>query len=52
LQITELGERLGFGSSWLRHRHLQFEISSPIAKMAASQRSSRIELLRTEPTPA
>ncbi|MDQ0864911.1 alkanesulfonate monooxygenase SsuD/methylene tetrahydromethanopterin reductase-like flavin-dependent oxidoreductase (luciferase family) [Arthrobacter globiformis] len=44
MQITELGGPLGFGSAWLRHRHLQFEISSPIALMAASQRSSRIEL--------
>ena len=45
LQIMELGERLGFDSAWLRHRHLQFGISSPIAMMAAaSQRTSRIEL--------
>ncbi|UKA54669.1 LLM class flavin-dependent oxidoreductase [Arthrobacter sp. FW305-BF8] len=45
LDIIELGERLGFDSAWLRHRHLQFGISSPIAMMAAaSQRTSRIEL--------
>jgi alkanesulfonate monooxygenase SsuD/methylene tetrahydromethanopterin reductase-like flavin-dependent oxidoreductase (luciferase family) len=45
LRIIELGERLGFDSAWLRHRHLQFGISSPIAVMAAaSQRTSRIEL--------
>ncbi|TLM81307.1 LLM class flavin-dependent oxidoreductase [Pseudarthrobacter sp. NamE2] len=45
LQIIGLGERLGFDSAWLRHRHLQFGISSPIAVMAAaSQRTSRIEL--------
>lgn len=45
LQIIELGERLGFDSAWLRHRHLQFGISSPIAVMAAaSQRTTRIEL--------
>lgn len=45
LQIIELGERLGFDSAWLRHRHLQFGISSPVAVMAAaSQRTSRIEL--------
>lgn len=45
LQIIELGERLGFDSAWLRHRHLQYGISSPIAVMAAaSQRTSRIEL--------
>ena len=31
LQIIELGERLGFDSAWLRHRHLQFGISSPMA---------------------
>ena len=45
LQVIELGEQLGFNSAWLRHRHLQFGISSPIAVMAAaSQRTSRIEL--------
>ncbi|MBG6185337.1 alkanesulfonate monooxygenase SsuD/methylene tetrahydromethanopterin reductase-like flavin-dependent oxidoreductase (luciferase family) [Arthrobacter sp. CAN_A214] len=45
LRVIELGERLGFDSAWLRHRHLQFGISSPIAVMAAaSQRTSRIEL--------
>ncbi|MCU1631675.1 MAG: flavin-dependent oxidoreductase, F420-dependent methylene-tetrahydromethanopterin reductase [Micrococcaceae bacterium] len=45
LQIIELGEQLGFDSAWLRHRHLQFGISSPIAMMAAaSQRTSRIEI--------
>lgn len=45
LQVIELGERLGFDSAWLRHRHLQFGISSPVAVMAAaSQRTSRIEL--------
>ena len=45
LRIIELGERLGFDSAWLRHRHLQFGISSPIAVMAAaSQRTTRIEL--------
>src|SRR4051812_11975751 len=45
LQVIELGERLGFDSAWLRHRHLQFGISSPVVVMAAaSQRTSRIEL--------
>jgi len=40
-----VGERLGFDSAWLRHRHLQFGISSPVAVLAAaSQRTSRIEL--------
>lgn len=29
LQIIELGERLGFDSAWVRHRHLQYGISSP-----------------------
>ncbi|KIQ07952.1 LLM class flavin-dependent oxidoreductase [Rhodococcus sp. MEB064] len=44
LQIIELGERLGFDSAWLRHRHLQYGISSPTAVLAAaSQRTSRIE---------
>src|SRR5262249_27057211 len=41
----ELGERLGFDSAWVRHRHLQYGISSPVAVLAAaSQRTSRIEL--------
>ena len=45
LQIIQLGERLGFDSAWLRHRHLQYGVSSPIAIMAAaSQRTSRIQL--------
>ncbi len=45
LQVIELGEQLGFDSAWVRHRHLQFGISSPVAVLAAaSQRTSRIEL--------
>ncbi|WP_182262973.1 LLM class flavin-dependent oxidoreductase [Rhodococcus sp. UFZ-B548] len=45
LAIIELGEQLGFDSAWLRHRHLQFGISSPVAVMAAaSQRTRRISL--------
>ena len=45
LEIIELGERLGFDSAWVRHRHLQYGISSPVAVLAAaSQRTSRIHL--------
>ena len=45
LRIIELGERLGFDSAWVRHRHLQFGISSPVAVLAAAtQRTTRIEL--------
>ena len=45
LEIIELGERLGFDSAWVRNRHLQYGISSPVAVLAAaSQRTSRIEL--------
>lgn len=45
LALIELGERLGFDSAWVRHRHLQFGISSPVAVLAAaSQRTRRIEL--------
>ena len=45
LEIIELGERLGFDSAWLRHRHLQYGISSPVAVLAAaSQRTTRIAL--------
>jgi len=45
LQTIERAEDLGFDSVWLRDRHLQPGISSPVAIMAAaSQRTSRIEL--------
>ena len=45
LRMVELGEQLGFDSAWVRHRHLQHGISSPVAFLAAaSQRTSRIEL--------
>lgn len=45
LRVIELGEQLGFDSAWLRHRHLQYGISSPVAVLAAAtQRTSRIEL--------
>lgn len=45
LKIIELGESLGFDSAWVRHRHLQYGISSPVAVLAAaSQRTTRIEL--------
>ncbi|MCA1221521.1 LLM class flavin-dependent oxidoreductase [Streptomyces sp. 8L] len=45
LAVIELGERLGFDSAWVRHRHLQYGISSPTAVLAAAtQRTSRIEL--------
>jgi alkanesulfonate monooxygenase SsuD/methylene tetrahydromethanopterin reductase-like flavin-dependent oxidoreductase (luciferase family) len=45
LEVISLGEQLGFDSAWLRHRHLQHGISSPVAVLAAaSQRTSRIEL--------
>ncbi len=45
LEIIRLGEQLGFDSAWVRHRHLQHGISSPVAVLAAaSQRTSRIHL--------
>ena len=45
LQIIQLGEQFGFDSAWVRHRHLQFGISSPVAVLAAAtQRTTRIEL--------
>jgi alkanesulfonate monooxygenase SsuD/methylene tetrahydromethanopterin reductase-like flavin-dependent oxidoreductase (luciferase family) len=45
LELIELGEQLGFDSAWVRHRHLQFGISSPVAVLAAaSQRTRRIQL--------
>jgi len=45
LALIELGEQLGLDSAWLRHRHLQHGISSPVAVLAAAtQRTRRIEL--------
>jgi alkanesulfonate monooxygenase SsuD/methylene tetrahydromethanopterin reductase-like flavin-dependent oxidoreductase (luciferase family) len=45
LEMISLGERLGFDSAWVRHRHLQYGISSPVAVLAAAaQRTTRIEL--------
>ncbi|MFT4044101.1 MAG: LLM class flavin-dependent oxidoreductase [Gordonia sp. (in: high G+C Gram-positive bacteria)] len=45
LRMIELAEELGFDSVWLRDRHLQFGISSPVAVLAAAaMRTSRIEL--------
>lgn len=45
LRTIERAEDLGFDSAWLRCRHMQYGISSPVAVMAAaSQRTSRIEL--------
>ncbi|MFL1427157.1 MULTISPECIES: LLM class flavin-dependent oxidoreductase [unclassified Nocardiopsis] len=45
LRTIELGERLGFDSAWIRQRHLQHGISSPVAVLAAAtQRTTRIRL--------
>jgi alkanesulfonate monooxygenase SsuD/methylene tetrahydromethanopterin reductase-like flavin-dependent oxidoreductase (luciferase family) len=45
LKVIELGEQLGYDSAWLRHRHLQYGISSPTAVLAAAtQRTTRIQL--------
>jgi alkanesulfonate monooxygenase SsuD/methylene tetrahydromethanopterin reductase-like flavin-dependent oxidoreductase (luciferase family) len=45
LEVIDRAEALGYDSVWLRCRHLQAGISSPVAIMAAaSQRTSRIEL--------
>lgn len=45
LRVIQRAEALGFDSAWLRHRHLQHGISSPVAVLAAaSQRTSRIDL--------
>ncbi|MCH5642695.1 LLM class flavin-dependent oxidoreductase [Gordonia sp. ABSL49_1] len=45
LRMIEMAEDLGFDSVWVRHRHLQFGISSPVAVLAAAaMRTSRIEL--------
>lgn len=45
LRTIERAEALGFDSVWVRQRHLQAGISSPVALLAAaSQRTRRIEL--------
>jgi alkanesulfonate monooxygenase SsuD/methylene tetrahydromethanopterin reductase-like flavin-dependent oxidoreductase (luciferase family) len=45
LEMIELGERLGFDNAWVRCRHLQYGISSPVAVLAAAaERTSRIGL--------
>jgi alkanesulfonate monooxygenase SsuD/methylene tetrahydromethanopterin reductase-like flavin-dependent oxidoreductase (luciferase family) len=45
LEVIALGEELGFDSAWVRHRHLQYGISSPVAILAAAtQRTRRIAL--------
>lgn len=45
LDLIERGERLGFDSAWVRNRHFQFGVSSPLTLLAAAgQRTSRIEL--------
>ncbi len=45
LRTIEFAEELGYDSVWLRNRHLQFGVSSPVAVLAAaSQRTSRIQL--------
>ncbi|WP_443217790.1 LLM class flavin-dependent oxidoreductase [Saccharothrix sp. CCNWYY140] len=45
LEVIQLGEALGFDTAWVRHRHLQYGISSPVALLAAaSQRTHRISL--------
>ncbi|WP_082983002.1 LLM class flavin-dependent oxidoreductase [Mycobacterium sp. 1423905.2] len=45
LRMIERAEALGFDSVWVRQRHLQAGVSSPVALLAAaSQRTRRIEL--------
>src|SRR3954467_13453852 len=45
LDVIERGEQLGFDSAFVRHRHLQYGISSPVAVLAAAtQRTTRIAL--------
>ena len=45
LRLIELAEELGFDSVWVRQRHFQPGISSPVALLAAaSQRTNRIAL--------
>jgi alkanesulfonate monooxygenase SsuD/methylene tetrahydromethanopterin reductase-like flavin-dependent oxidoreductase (luciferase family) len=51
LRVIALGEELGFDSAWLRHRHLQHGISSPVAVLAAATQRTRRIALGTAVTP-
>ncbi len=51
LAVIELGERLGFDSAWLRHRHFQHGVSSPVAIMAAASQRTRHIAMGTAVTP-
>ncbi|MFD5463858.1 LLM class flavin-dependent oxidoreductase [Kitasatospora sp. NPDC127059] len=51
LELITLGEQLGFDSAWLRHRHLQYGISSPVAVLAAATQRTRHIQLGTAVTP-
>ncbi len=51
LQVIELGESLGFDSAWVRHRHLQYGISSPVAVLAAATQRTRHIALGTAVIP-
>lgn len=45
LRLFELAESLGFDGGWIRTRHMQYGVSSPVAFLAAaSQRTTRLEL--------
>src|SRR5262245_4848891 len=45
LRLIERAEDLGFDSAWVRQRHFQRGISSPVALLAAAtQRTNRIAL--------
>ena len=41
LQEIVLAEELGFDSVWLRHRHLQHGVSSPVTLLAAASQIGR-----------
>src|SRR3954453_157085 len=51
LDVIALGERLGFDSAFVRHRHLQYGISSPIAVLAAAPQRTRPAALAPPPIP-
>ncbi|PVY97482.1 LLM class flavin-dependent oxidoreductase [Actinomycetospora cinnamomea] len=51
LRVIELGEQLGFDSAYLRHRHFQTGISSPVAIMAAASQRTRHIAMGTAVTP-
>lgn len=51
LSMIDFGEELGFDSAWLRNRHMQYGITSPMTVLAAASQRTRHIALGTAVTP-